>query len=298
MATMLRNLSAVLFIALQSILPARLLGRVVHALTRSRLRPLKNLLIRNFVRLYRVDTTEAALPVPQGYESFNAFFTRALQPDARPLAADPLAVISPADGTIQQLGAISGHEILQVKGITYDVHELLAGDEKEARYYDNGSFVTIYLAPWNYHRVHMPVAGRVVSMRHAPGALWSVNQLTTERVPRLFARNERLVCLCEADWGRFAVVLVGALNVGSISTAWAGEVLPRRSREVTTWHYTSADPATWLNRGDLLGQFNMGSTVIALFPAGRVRWRDDLAPHDPLRVGAALGSLQMGIRTA
>lgn len=298
MPARLRNLSAALFIALQSILPARLLGRVVHTLTRSRLRLLKNLLIRTFVRLYRVDTTDAALPVPEGYESFNAFFTRALQPDARPLAADPQAVISPADGAIQQLGAISDQEILQVKGITYDVGELLAGDENEARYYDNGSFVTIYLAPWNYHRVHMPVAGRVVSMRHAPGALWSVNQLTTERVPRLFARNERLVCLCEAAWGRFAVVLVGALNVGSISTAWAGEVLPRRARAVTTWHYAATDPAMRLNRGDLLGQFNMGSTVIALFPADTVRWRESLAPQDPVRVGIALGTLQVGVSGA
>jgi phosphatidylserine decarboxylase len=279
-----------LFILFQRLLPARLLGRLVHAATRSRARWFKDLLIRGFVRLYRVDVSEAAAPVPAGYASFNAFFTRELKAGARPQAADGAAILSPADGRVQQLGPIAGDALLQVKGVTYGAAELL-GDAMAATRYHDGSFATIYLAPWNYHRVHMPLAGRIARMTHVPGELWSVNATTAARVPGLFARNERLVCHCEAPWGPFAVVLVGALNVGSISTAWAGEVLPRRSRGATHWDYRADDPAVALARGAVLGQFNMGSTVVVLLPPGAGRWRDGLAAGAEVRVGAALGTL-------
>lgn len=281
-----------LFITLQRLLPARAIGRLVHALARVRTPVIRDLLIHGFVRLYDIDTTEAGRPVPAGYESFNAFFTRELRAGARPVDEDPASVISPADGRIQQIGTIEGEEILQVKGISYRVGELLGGEPQDALRYRNGSFITIYLAPWNYHRVHMPVAARITGMRHLPGDLWSVNAVTAARVARLFARNERLVCHGEAPWGNFAIVLVGALNVGSISTAWAGEVLPRRARQMTEWRYGAGHPGTDLARAATLGQFNLGSTVVVLFPQGTVRWRPGLTAGAEVRVGMALGQLE------
>lgn len=276
--------------ALQRALPARLMARLVHAATRSRIPWFKDLLIRGFVRLYGVDASEAAAPVPAGYASFNAFFTRALRPGARPLAADPAAILSPADGRIQQIGPIRDGQILQVKGLDYTVIELLGGDAARAAPYRDGSFATLYLAPHNYHRVHMPLAGEVIRMSYVAGELWSVNATTAARVPRLFARNERLVCHCLAPWGPFAVILVGALNVGSISTAWAGEVLPRRGGSAH-WDYPSGSARIRLDRGEVMGQFNMGSTVVVLLPPGVAHWRAELAAGDPIRVGQALGSL-------
>jgi len=282
------TLRASLFIALQRLLPARLLARIVYAASRSRTVWFKNLLIRGFLRLYAVDVAEAAAPVPAGYESFNAFFTRALKPGARPLAEDPAAILSPADGVIQQLGGIDGERILQVKGMDYRLDELLGGDAGHAAAFRDGSFATIYLAPFDYHRVHMPLAGRVTGMHYVAGELWSVNALTAARVPRLFARNERVICHCLAPWGPFAVVLVGALNVGSISTAWAGEVLPRRGGSAR-WHYPEGAGGIELERGELLGQFNMGSTVIVLLPPDVARWREGLQAGDTVRVGQMLG---------
>lgn len=292
---MTTRISETLFMALQRALPARLLGRAVYAITRSRNRALKDLLIRGFTRLYDVNTAEAAQPVPGGYATFNDFFTRALVAGARPIDAEPGTVISPADGRIQQIGPIRDELVLQVKGIEYRVADLLGDDTGAAAHYRDGTFVTIYLAPWNYHRVHVPVAGRITDMTHVPGELWSVNAITAARIPQLFARNERLVCHGEAGFGRFAVVLVGALNVGSISTAWAGEVLPRAERSMTRWRYDRSESATVLRKGDVLGQFNMGSTVILLFPRGVVTWRTDLAAGDPVRVGAAIGQLAAGM---
>ncbi len=284
---MLQRIAERLYLALQRALPARLLARGVYVIARSRRPLVKNLLVRGFVRLYRVDTSEAAEPVPDGYDCFNAFFTRALRPGARPLDPDPLAVVSPADGTIQRMGRVCADRIPQVKGVDYSATALLGGER--AQPYRDGSFVTIYLAPRDYHRVHMPASGRVVRMTHVPGELWAVNATTTARVPGVFARNERLICHCEADWGPFAVILVGALNVGSISTAWAGEVLPRRTREITHWDYAAGEVT--IVRGALLGQFNMGSTVVLLLPAGAVSWRDDLGAGEAVRTGAALGNL-------
>jgi phosphatidylserine decarboxylase len=280
-----------LFIALQRLLPARWLGRCVHALARSPNRVLKNLLIRAFVRTYPVDLSEADRPAPDGYACFNDFFTRGLKPDARPIDPDPASIVSPADGTIQQIGTLHGEDLVQVKGSPFGAAELLGDESGSATPYRDGAFVTVYLAPWNYHRVHMPLDGRIVRMSHVPGELWSVNATTAARVPRLFARNERLVCHCEAHWGPFVVVLVGALNVGSISTVWAGQVLPRRSRTIAHWDYRPGQPGLALERGVLLGQFNMGSTVVVLLPPRTVRWHDGLAAGDATRVGRALGTL-------
>ena len=284
---MLDSLSERLFVTLQGLLPARLMGRAVHALSRSQNRVLKDALVRGFIRLYGVDVAEAELPVPDGYPSFNAFFTRALKPDARRPSADPNAVVSPADGTIQQIGRIEGEQLLQVKGITYSLTELFGGDADAAGHYADGEFATVYLAPYDYHRVHAPLGGKIRAMMYVPGALRSVSAATARRIPRLFARNERLICHFEADWGRFAIILVGAMNVGSISTVWAGEVLPRPQRRAERWEYGAGAPD--LPRGGLVGQFNLGSTVIVVAPRGAVAWDAGLDTGMMVRVGQRLG---------
>jgi phosphatidylserine decarboxylase len=191
---------------------------------------------------------------------------------------------------IQQIGYLQGDTVLQVKGLDFSASELLGGAAAAAPFRD-GAFATIYLAPWNYHRVHAPLAGQVHRMLHVPGELWSVNATTAARVPRLFSRNERLVCQCLGAAGPFAVVLVGALNVGSMSTAWAGEVLPPAGAPGFAIDYAADAAPTRLARGGELGQFNMGSTVIILLPAGAVRWAEALAAGTPVRVGQSLGRL-------
>jgi phosphatidylserine decarboxylase len=281
-----------MYIGLQRLLPAEALGRFIHRLSRSRARWFKDLLIRGFVRLYGVDTAEAERPVPEGYESFNAFFTRDLRAGARPPDPDLRAVLSPADGTVQQAGTARGDALLQVKGVHYSLHDLLGGDEGSSRQFLDGAFLTVYLAPWNYHRLHMPLDGQLLRMTYVPGARWAVNAATAASVPGLFARNERVVCHFSGPSGLpFAVVLVGALNVASITTVWAGEVLPRRPREITRWDYAAGTPGTRLRRGEPLGQFNLGSTAIVVLPPGAGRWRPGLQPGDAVRVGEAVGHL-------
>jgi phosphatidylserine decarboxylase len=276
-----------LFVVPQRLLPARLMRRGVHALSRCRNRAVKNALIRAFVWLYDVDVTEAAHPVPDGYASFNAFFTRALKTGARRPDPDPAAVLSPADGTLQQIGQIDGEQLLQVKGITYSLTALFGGDAESCQRYSDGAFATIYLAPYNYHRVHAPLNGRVLGMTYVPGRLWSVNAATVRRVPGLFARNQRLICHCEGQHGPFALILVGAMNVGSISTAWTGELEPRA--EPQHWSYAATDPAVQLSRGGLLGQFNLGSTVIIVVPPDAVTWEAGFSAGARVQVGQRLG---------
>ncbi|MBM4196962.1 MAG: phosphatidylserine decarboxylase [Gammaproteobacteria bacterium] len=279
-----------LFVEFQRLLPARMLARLIHRVTRCESRWLKDRLISGFIRLYGVDVSEADAAVPAGYASFNAFFTRRLRSGARPVAADDSAVVSPADGTIQQIGTLDGDSILQVKGQYYSAAALL-GDPAVAASFRGGSFATIYLAPWNYHRVHSPIAGRVVRMTHVPGELWSVNRATAEHVPGLFARNERLVCECAGPYGAFAVVLVGALNVGSISTAWAGAVLPTPPGVPAGSVHEYGNDGPVIERGGELGQFNMGSTVVLLLPPGTAAWEAGLSAGTTVRVGMQIGRM-------
>lgn len=278
-----------LYIAFQRLLPQVLLGRLVHWLSRRQQVWLKDLLIRGFCRLYPVNRDEAERPVPAGYASFNDFFTRALKPGLRPPDPDPQALGSPADGRLQRAGALAGGMLIQAKGLHYELEELL-GDAGDAPAYRDGCYLTIYLAPQDYHRVHAPLAGQLRAMQYVPGARWAVNQRTAASVPRLFARNERLVCHFDTDWGRYALVLVGALNVSSISTAWAGEVLPCRPRTPRRWTYPGS-AGVHLARGDYLGHFNLGSTVILLLPPAAAELEPSLAPGAGLRVGQRLGRL-------
>jgi len=279
------------FILLQRLLPQHGLSRLIHALARVRQRAVKNALIRAFVRGFNPDLSDAKQPDPLAYETFNAFFTRELTPNARPLPQDPLAIASPVDGTISQIGYLDDEAIVQAKGRTYSLGALLAGASAEIEEFAGGAFATLYLAPYDYHRIHMPWSGRLRTTRHVPGELFSVNAVTAAGVDRLFARNERVVCVWDDARQPFAMALVGALFVGSISTVWHGEITPPTRRTARELPPVSG-PGAQLAAGDLMGWFNMGSTVILLFPKGRVRWLADLTAGMSVRVGEALGQLR------
>jgi len=278
-----------LYVGLQYLLPQHLLSGLMYRVTRLRWPPLKNLIIRLFVRHFRVDMSEALESDRTAFVSFNDFFTRALHPDARPLPTGADAVLCPADGALSQLGNIEDGRIFQAKGHDYSLLELLGGREDWAACFAGGSFATVYLSPRDYHRVHMPAGGTLREMIHIPGRLFSVNAVTTSLVPRLFARNERVVCLFEGDAGPVAVILVGAIFVGSMETVWAGQVTPR-GRESPSRRY-DGHSAIRISRGAEMGRFNMGSTVILLFPRGQVTWDDSLEPGDVLRVRQRIGTL-------
>jgi phosphatidylserine decarboxylase len=278
------------FIGLQHLLPQHALSRLAGALAGSRIGLLRSALIGGFLRHYPVDLSEAARPDPGDYASFNEFFTRRLRAGARPADADPRAALSPVDGIVSQAGAIDGDALVQAKGIGYSAAALLGGDEPAAAGFAGGAFATLYLAPHNYHRVHMPLAGTLRIARFVPGDLYSVNAATAAAVPGLFTRNERIACLFDTTAGPMAVVLVGALFVGSMSLAWAGMVRPRARRVVT--ELPVRDPIIALDRGAELGWFNMGSTVIVLFGPSGPSLAAALVPGSTIRVGQRLATLR------
>ena len=278
-----------LFVYLQYLLPKYLLTSLVYRLARIRSTSIKNGLIRGFLKIYDVDTGEVDRRIPDDFPTFNAFFTRELAADARPIATDPAALVSPVDGTLSQAGTLTEDRLLQAKGLEYSLDDLLAIDLADARRFRDGSFATIYLAPYNYHRVHAPMDGNLVAAHYVPGDLFSVNNATATYLPGLFHRNERLNLHFETAAGPLAVIFVGAMNVGSITTPWTGEVRPRRSGVVETLDI-AAHP-TSVGRGDLLGWFNMGSTVILLLPEGACSWNPDFEPGAVTRMGAAIGQL-------
>ncbi len=245
--------------------------------------------IRWFVGRYGVDMREAAEPDLTRYPTFNAFFTRPLTPGARPIAGADF--VCPVDGAISQCGPIAGDQLFQAKGHTYSTATLLAGDSAAAPAYTNGTFATIYLSPRDYHRIHMPCAGRLRCMRYVPGDLFSVNPATARGIPGLFARNERVVCEFDGEHGPFVVVLVGATIVGSMSTIWHGVVNPPRTGKVQEWHYADGDVT--LAKGDEMGRFLVGSTVVLLFPAGACQLHNTWSPGKPVRMGERMGE-QMG----
>ncbi len=281
-----------LFVGLQYLLPQHLLSGAVHSLARLRVGWVKNALIDNFLVNYRPDMSEAEEPDPRAYPSFNAFFTRALRPGARAVDAAPTALVSPVDGTVSQIGRTDGSALVQAKGLTYTLEALL--DEAApawAPVFRGGGFATLYLAPHNYHRVHMPLAGTLQAAWYVPGQLFSVNATTAAQVPGLFARNERVVCVFADGTLSFALVLVGALFVGSISTVWHGDVTPRSPRVRAELPLDFVRAGLRLEKGAEMGRFNMGSTVILLLPPGRSEWLADLAPGRAIRVGQALARL-------
>ena len=278
-----------LFATLQSLLPTRALSAFMFRLAQVRAKPFKNALMRWFLHKYAVDLDEAQWPQIDHYEHFNAFFTRALKPGLRPQPAEPELFSSPVDGAISQLGPIRQGQIFQAKGHSYSAAALLA-DEELARNFYNGSFSTIYLAPHDYHRVHMPCDGRLRSWAYVPGRLFSVNPSTARTVPGLFARNERMVAIFDTRFGPMALVMVGAIIVGGIETVWNGRLTPPHRRDVAPTYYQPMQPQL-LRRGDELGRFHMGSTVILLAPPGALNWDASLTPGKVLRLGQALATM-------
>ncbi|MEP7184249.1 MAG: archaetidylserine decarboxylase [Rhodanobacter sp.] len=271
---------------LQYILPHRALSRVVYWATRWTFAPWKNWLISTIVRNYQVDMTEAVQPDPLAYQHFNAFFTRKLRPDARRADPDSSAVLSPADGRISQSGSIVDGGIFQAKGQDYTAAELLGGDEIAAKPYRNGRFVTVYLSPRDYHRVHMPLKGTLKETVHVPGRIFSVAPFAVEAIPRLFARNERLVCHFDGEHGPFVVVMVGAILVSSVATVWDGLVIPPYASSIR--HKSFEGRNITLERFAEMARFNMGSTVIVLLPETSAAL-DALQPQQAVQVGQRIG---------
>jgi phosphatidylserine decarboxylase len=279
------------FVALQHLLPQHGISRLVLRATRSRVPAFKDALIRLFVRGFKPDMADAVETDPTAYASFNDFFTRALRPGTRPVDADPRAIVSPVDGTVSEAGTLSTDRLLQAKGHEYSLSALLAGNSAWKRTFAGGSFATIYLAPYNYHRIHMPIAGELRESFYVPGRLFSVNNTTARLVPGLFSRNERVFCGFDAGGVPWALILVGALNVGSMATVWHGDVTPRKHREVTALPVEDVLAPQSLAKGDEMARFNMGSTVILLLPPGAARWQDSLAAGRVLRMGERIGDL-------
>ena len=280
------------FVTLQHLLPQHGISRLVLAATRSRAPAFKNALIRLFVRGFKPDMADAVETEPTAYASFNDFFTRALREGTRPVDADPRAIVSPVDGTVSEAGRLNADRLLQAKGHEYSLRALLAGNAAWQRTFVGGSFATIYLAPYNYHRIHMPLAGELRESFYVPGRLFSVNRTTAQLVPGLFALNERVFCGFDAGGVPFGVILVGALNVGSMATVWHGDVTPRKHRDVTALPVTKVLAPIALPKGAEMARFNMGSTVILLFPPGAADWIDTLKPGQTLRMGERIGTLR------
>ena len=271
---------------MQHLLPKQALTELAGRLAGARAGALTTALIRRFVARYGVDMAEAAEPDPTAYATFNEFFTRALRPGVRPLAAADL--VCPVDGAISQFGAIDGQRIFQAKGHDYTATALLGGDGALAAHFHGGHFATLYLSPRDYHRIHMPCDGQLLRMIHVPGALFSVNPATARGVPGLFARNERVVCVFEGARGPFVMVLVGATIVGSMATVWHGVVNPPRPGTLRDWSYLPGQVA--LRQGQEMGRFLLGSTVVLLFPAGPLHFEPSWAPAGPVRMGRPMAN--------
>ena len=274
-----------LAVSLQYLLPKQALTALAGTFARARAGWLTTAAIRRFVARYGVDMAEAANPDVAGYASFNEFFTRPLKDGARPLA--DAAFVCPVDGAISQFGAIEHDRIFQAKGHDYTTTALLGGDRELAAQFEDGHFATIYLSPRDYHRIHMPCAGRLRRMIHVPGALFSVNPATARGVPGLFARNERVACLFDGECGPFAMVLVGATIVGSMATVWHGVVNPPRPGRLREWRYDDRDLR--YAQGAEMGRFLLGSTVVLLFPRHALRFDSAWIPARAVRMGERMG---------
>lgn len=272
----------------QHYLPQHLLSRFAGVVSHCQIKWVKDEIIRRFIARYAVDMADAAISDPKAYHSFHDFFTRRLKAQARPIDPNVNSIVSPCDGTISEMGAIAGSQLLQAKGHTFSVGSLIGCDE-DAKLFENGHFMTIYLAPRDYHRVHMPFSGNLIKQRYIPGKLFSVNPLTTNHVENLFARNERVVSLFKHPEGDFAVILVGAMLVGSIATVWSGTVTPSPYVDIVEQHFPQSDERyIALKKGEEMGHFSLGSTVIILFPSN-ISWQNNFSAQSAVLMGQALG---------
>ena len=279
----MNNFQSEWFVALQRLVPQHGLSRLGSRLAEAKTPWLKNLLIKQFIRTYNVNMDEAISDSLDDYEHFNAFFTRALKEDIRPIDQNKTAIVSPADGTVSQLGAIEAGNIFQAKGKSFSTSSLLGAHDEDSQRFLDGNFITIYLSPKDYHRVHMPVAGELVYSRYIPGKLFSVNDTTTQYVDGLFAKNERLVCIFDTAVGRCAVVLVGAMMVAGIESVWHGHYQPET---VTTNHFKPGEVT--LQKGEEMGRFKFGSTAIILFEPGKTSWSEHYNSGTQTKLGELL----------
>ena len=276
-----------LFAAIQYVLPHHLISRAVHYFVECKIPWFKDALIRWIIKHYDVDMSEAQNQHPEDFVHFNDFFTRPLKEGARPLPEDLVIAVSPADGAISQIGDIKNGRVFQAKGHDYSLIELLGGDAELGQEFMGGKFATIYLSPRDYHRIHTPASGKLRQMIHVPGRLFSVNKGTVENIPRLFARNERVVSILDTDHGPMAVIMVGAINVASIETVWAGPVTPKRGQVDNTFYGDASQPVE-LGRGDEMGRFKLGSTAIVLFGEKQMEWLENWKPGMTIKMGEAL----------
>ncbi len=270
-------------------LPKHGLSALIYRLTRIKHKPWKNFVIRTFVKLYKVDMNQAIWTNVEDYSSFNAFFIRNLKPDARSWQKENSLILSPVDGAVSQIGKINNDKLIQAKGIDYSLSRLLANDENAVERFKGGNFTTLYLSPRDYHRIHMPVSGRLIKSIYVPGDLFPVNTASVRTVDQLFARNERFISLFETELGLMAQIMVGAIFVGSMETVFAGQITPSRHREITTKEYENN--SVKLNQADEFGHFNMGSTVILIFEKNKLSWSDSLKENDSIQVGQILATV-------
>lgn len=284
------KLSARLFIALQHIIPQHLLSKLMWKLTRSEYKWLLKLILPLFIRKFKVNMDEAKNPDWKSYASFNYFFTRELKEGAREICSEQKSIASPVDGAVSQLGKINDDLIFQAKGHAYSLTQLLGNREDLGEIFKDGQFNTIYLSPKDYHRIHMPIDGTLKEMIHVPGELFSVNPTTVENVPALFARNERVICLFDTAAGPMAMILVGAIFVGSIETVWHGEVTPPTHKDIRNWKYDEKE-LSYL-KGQEMGRFNMGSTVILLHANNKINWIKELKAEQSVRLGETIGEIK------
>lgn len=273
----------------QYVIPQHGLSRLIGSVINSRQTKFKNYLIDFFINRYHVDMRDAIETNPHAYLDFNSFFTRKLRDDTRPIIGGENTIACPADGLISEYGAINESMLIQAKNHNYTINDLLGGAKQDAAPFINGQFATFYLAPKDYHRVHIPYTGQLRKMIYVPGKLFSVNLSTANHVPNLFAHNERVICLFDTEAGPLAVILVGAMIVASIHTVWAGAITPSNKRQLSVWDYSNNQSPIILEKGAELGHFQLGSTVIVLFGPNSVNWTDNLQKNQSVKMGQLIG---------
>lgn len=272
-------------------LPHHFLSHVVYQFMRIKIPQVKNFQIAMMTKAFNINISESKLRVPQDFPDFNSFFTRELKKDARTIEGDANSICSPVDGTVSQLGDIDGSAIFQAKGHSFNLTKLVGGSQELAKNYIDGKFATIYLSPRDYHRIHMPCAGKLKKIIHIPGRLFSVANYTVTTVPELFARNERVVCVFDTQFGEMIMVLVGAIFVSSMDTVWTGTITPPGAKQVTELDISNPQHTLDIEKGEEMGRFNMGSTVILLFPKNKIDWEEELSTGSSLRLGNGIGKV-------
>lgn len=285
------NIKDRLFAAWQYLVPHHLLSRLMGLLTHSENKWVKLTYMRFIIKRFGVNMDEALEQDLQQYKHFNAFFTRALKADARSIVKDSNKLACPVDGCVSQMGLIKNDQIFQAKGHSYSLQTLLGGDDKWAKQFVNGEFATLYLSPKDYHRIHMPCDAKLKEMRHVPGRLFSVNPATVRTVPGLFARNERVVCLFNTPVGPMAMILVGAIFVASIETVWSGIITPPTHKDIQTSLFGKGFQEVTMLKGQEMGRFNMGSTVILLFGKDKMKWVEGLTSETHVQMGQEIGTI-------